>query len=292
MEPALISSRVRADAASSRLVQALTLPADPHSLADELHHDRVAASYDDWERVPWTAHAESWIVPWIVQNAGGGTVVDLGAGTGRISLALAESGTRRVIAVDRSRTMLEVLLTKTEGLPVWAVRADIRELPIADCSVDAVVCSGVLHHVSEPHGAISEISRILRPGGRLVVREPNAAYSAGLFAPIERWLGRFHSSTASRDPTPVDEQAPTESPLVPPELRQWLEDASLVPRVFSSAKFLASLSLPVGIRGEHTFYRLANAVDRAFILRLVGTRGSLLLVVAIRGGDGSDIPDG
>lgn len=57
-----------------------------------------------------------------------------------------------------------------------AKRADVlfngKCLPIADASIDAVLCNQVLEHVFEPHAFLSEIRRVLRPGGRLLLTVP------------------------------------------------------------------------------------------------------------------------
>lgn len=53
------------------------------------------------------------------------------------------------------------------------VIGDIHQLPLADESVDAVICSSVLEHVRDPHGAMREVVRILRPGGKLYLYVPS-----------------------------------------------------------------------------------------------------------------------
>ena len=53
------------------------------------------------------------------------------------------------------------------------VVADLsRELPFVDCSFDHVLCTSVLEHVSQPEQVVSEIRRVLKPGGRLVLYVP------------------------------------------------------------------------------------------------------------------------
>ena len=55
------------------------------------------------------------------------------------------------------------------GLTTRLVRSDAETLPFADASFDAVYSFGVLHHTPDTRGAIEEIRRVLRPGGRAVV---------------------------------------------------------------------------------------------------------------------------
>lgn len=52
------------------------------------------------------------------------------------------------------------------------VIADIAELPIADASLDAVLCTEVLEHVRGPHRAAAELHRVLAPGGRILITVP------------------------------------------------------------------------------------------------------------------------
>ena len=103
----------------------------------------------------------------------GDVVVDLGAGTGLLTLPAARRA-QTVHAIDYSAPMLERLAehARTEQLAnVSCVQADLRLLPLADESASIVVSSYAFHHL--PHDAkelaLSEARRMLRPGGRLVV---------------------------------------------------------------------------------------------------------------------------
>lgn len=100
-------------------------------------------------------------------------VVDLGAGTGLLSLPAARRA-EAIYAVDYSEPMLERLLerARADGLEnVYAVVADMREVPLEDESADVVVSSYAFHHLRDDGKelALAEARRILRPRGRLVV---------------------------------------------------------------------------------------------------------------------------
>ena len=100
-------------------------------------------------------------------------VVDLGAGTGLLTLPAA-SRAREVIAVDYSSPMLGRLAQRARELGranVRCVIADLRELPLPDDSADVVVSCYAFHHLADADKelALSEARRVLRPGGRLVV---------------------------------------------------------------------------------------------------------------------------
>ena len=93
----------------------------------------------------------------------GGTALDAGCGTGRYLRLLRERGAR-VIGVDLSAAML----SRTGAERARVARADIRLLPIAAQSLDLIVCGLVLGDVPDLQAAVAELSRALRPGGRLV----------------------------------------------------------------------------------------------------------------------------
>ena len=91
------------------------------------------------------------------------TALDAGCGTGRYLRLLGDRGAR-VIGVDLSAAMLS--RAGADRLPV--ARADIRLLPMASQSIDVIVCGLVLGDVPDLQTALAELSRVLRPGGRLV----------------------------------------------------------------------------------------------------------------------------
>jgi len=100
-------------------------------------------------------------------------VVDLGAGTGLLALALAPR-VRDLVAVDISERMLERLddAAIADGIHnVEAVVADLRQLPLDDESATLVVSNYAFHHLHDTGKelALAEARRILRPGGRLVI---------------------------------------------------------------------------------------------------------------------------
>ena len=100
-------------------------------------------------------------------------VVDLGAGTGLLTLAFAPL-VRQVVAVDISERMLDRLDDAAAADGVRNVEpfvADLRRLPLEDESATLVVSNYAFHHLDNAGKelALAEVRRILRPGGRLVI---------------------------------------------------------------------------------------------------------------------------
>lgn len=101
----------------------------------------------------------------------GGVVLDVGAGTGANLPHL--HGAMQVIAVEPDRVMRRQLTAKVPlaACPVKIVDGVAESLPCADASVDAVLFTSVLCTVKDVGRALSEVARVLRPGGSVVVLE-------------------------------------------------------------------------------------------------------------------------
>ena len=101
----------------------------------------------------------------------GQLAADIGAGTGFITEGLLHIGVR-VIAVDQSKTMLDVLKSKFPSSAQIDYRIGAAEnLPIEDNHVDSVFANMYLHHVLGPPAAVREMVRTLKPGGMLVITD-------------------------------------------------------------------------------------------------------------------------
>jgi SAM-dependent methyltransferase len=96
-----------------------------------------------------------------------GDVLDVGSGDGAVA-ELFVPRARRVTLLDSSERALESARARLRGREnVAFVRGDMRSLPFADASFDQVLLLNVLAYSEEPHVAIAEAGRVLRPGGRL-----------------------------------------------------------------------------------------------------------------------------
>ncbi|MFD4764039.1 methyltransferase domain-containing protein [Streptomyces sp. NPDC058439] len=106
----------------------------------------------------------------------GQTVVDLGCGPGTDLNALAEAvtATGTVIGVDHDQAAVDAARERTAGQGTVAVHlGDVQDLQLADHTADRARTDRVLQHVTDPALALREIHRVLRPGGRIVMGEPD-----------------------------------------------------------------------------------------------------------------------
>jgi ubiquinone/menaquinone biosynthesis C-methylase UbiE len=128
---------------------------------------------DQWDTIRQTFFSDS-IREKMCESAqvkAGSTAVDVGAGTGFVTQELLNRRLR-VIAVDQSQEMLDVLEHKfgSSGA-ITCIQADAYTLPLEGESVDYVMANMFLHHVENPDQAIFEMTRILKPGGKLVIAD-------------------------------------------------------------------------------------------------------------------------
>ena len=96
-------------------------------------------------------------------------VADLGCGSGEVSAQLAPS-VRHVIGVDHEQAMLDAAEDRLSGVENVSLRlGELSALPLRDEEADAALLMLVLHHVDDLVAAMTEVNRILKPGGRCAV---------------------------------------------------------------------------------------------------------------------------
>jgi ubiquinone/menaquinone biosynthesis C-methylase UbiE len=101
----------------------------------------------------------------------GRDILETGCGTGFNTTYLAQQS-RSVLAVDGSAGMLAQACAKVTAPHVQLLRCDLQHTwPLADASVDLVVCLLVLEHIADLHMFFQEAARVLRPGGEGFVCE-------------------------------------------------------------------------------------------------------------------------
>ncbi len=129
-----------------------------------------SSSAGHWDRVREELFGDRFHLAALAAFADGRwTIGDLGCGTGQVSAAIAPF-VARVIAVDASAAMLQAARKRLHGIDnIELRRGELESLPIDDARLDAATLMLVLHHVAEPQRALTEVARVLKPGGRAVV---------------------------------------------------------------------------------------------------------------------------
>ncbi|BDV31649.1 demethylmenaquinone methyltransferase [Microbacterium terricola] len=148
--------------------------------------DEVAPGYDRTNTVLSLGNDRLWraATTRAVAPRRGQRILDLAAGTGASSVALAGSGAE-VVAADFSPGMIAEGRRRHGSIPNLSfVEADATALPFDDDAFDAVTISFGLRNVVEPKKALAEMLRVTKPGGRIVVCEfsqpPSRAFN-GLY---------------------------------------------------------------------------------------------------------------
>ena len=151
--------------------------------------DRIAPVYDAMNRVMTAGLDQRWRRATVREAVrSGDDVLDACCGTGDLAIAARNAGASYVVGVDFSERMLERARRKAPELE-W-VQSDVLELPFEDASFDAAVVGFGVRNVEDLEGAIRELRRVLRPGGRLGILE--ITIPRGWLAPFYRlWFDRI-----------------------------------------------------------------------------------------------------
>lgn len=159
-----------------------SLDKDPREVAAMF--DGVAAGYDRANSFMTFGFDRRWRIATgrALDAVNGEKVLDLAAGTGVSTVEYRRSGAW-CLAADFSQEMLRA--GRHRDVPM--VAADALHLPFADDSFDAATISLAIRNFVDPKVALTEIARVVRPGGRLVVCE----VSTPTFAPIRFIYRRF-----------------------------------------------------------------------------------------------------
>jgi ubiquinone/menaquinone biosynthesis C-methylase UbiE len=144
-------------------------------VVDEYDHVVASSSF-------WVAHDALALQHWVRRLPADIDVIDLGAGSGRCTVPLAEALTpqRELVAVDISFEMLRGAARKLEQQGnrqrARLVVGDCRRLDfLRDERFDVAFCYGLLHHLDDPEPVFAALGRIMRPRANVLIHDNNAS---------------------------------------------------------------------------------------------------------------------
>lgn len=265
--------------------------------AQQLHYDRVASGYLENLSYPHTQEYTAYLDRAFLEMLGDaplGEMAEICCGRGEAFELLAERRPRG-IGVDVSLAMLEAAVQRQpESGDALFVQGDATRLPLADEQFDTVVMLGGIHHVGDRSALFCEVERILRPGGRLLWREPVSDF----------FLWRWIRALIYRFSPALDHD--TERPLLRAEVEAPLDRAGLQLRDWKTYGFLGFCLLMNSdvlifnrlfrfLPGIRALARAAARID-SWSLRIPGLGGAGLQVVGCaekpktRTGEGDQSP--
>jgi 2-polyprenyl-3-methyl-5-hydroxy-6-metoxy-1,4-benzoquinol methylase len=138
-------------------------------------YDRWAELYDGY--VNSTVAVDDIYFPAVYAHLRGQRVCEIGCGTGRHTLRLAQAG-NTVTGIDLSSGMLAVARQKLDGLDVQLIEGDVLTLALSR-EFDAVVTALVLEHIADPTAFFNRVAELLVPGGGFYISEIHPDRIAG-----------------------------------------------------------------------------------------------------------------
>jgi len=191
--------------------------------------DAVAERYDLLNDVLSLGQCRRWraVVARVVAAGPGDVVLDIAAGTGTSSRAFAASGAT-CVACDFSQGMLRVGARRTGSQPgpVTFVAGDALALPFADRAFDVVTISFGLRNVADASAALTEMLRVTRPGGRLVICE----FSHLPARPVDALYQRYLATALPRTARALSPNAPAYDYLAE-SISRWPPQAELAAQI-------------------------------------------------------------
>ena len=183
-------------------------PAEQRAAAVRTMFARIVPRYDLMNRLMTAGQDARWRrQAAALASPAGGSALDLATGTGDLAIELRAQGARAVVAADFCEPMLAAAAGKLRAGGIASVRlvaADAASLPFSDGAFDAVASAFLLRNVVDLPRCLSEMRRVLRPGGRAVALElthlqrgARLAAFAFYFQHIVPWLGGLVSGDPS-----------------------------------------------------------------------------------------------
>lgn len=220
--------------------------------------------YDAWYRTPLGKISDGLEKNLLFSMTGvkeGERALDAGCGTGIYSIELAGRGAR-VTGLDNSGEMLSSARTKAAktGYNINFIQADALRLPFPDKYFDLVLSVNMLCFLKEPEKALTEMSRVLRPGGRLIIGLLN---KWSPWALLRRIKGFFKESIYNKAVF-----------ISPPEAELFLKSAGFDVKESKTCLFFLPVNCGLYLKLAYPFERLDSIVTPRM--------GAFLSVLAVK----------
>jgi SAM-dependent methyltransferase len=166
-------------------------PGDTDALADREreHYDAYAAndsSFRFFDSLVHTLYFDRYLKQIPDAFLEDKTVVDLCCGFSRVLRYAAHKGCRQAVGIDISHQMLlrgvreEDLWVYNQKLGydprIHFAQGDMNHIPLQDAVADVAIIASALHHLEDKEGFVRTVSRLLKPGGYFIVRDPNGSH--------------------------------------------------------------------------------------------------------------------
>lgn len=144
---------------------------DPHKERSKSYFDKLAERYDLSYAGRHSAHLVEVVLTWLSQESFD-SLLDVGCGTGNLLAAISETDeTVRLSGIDISLGMVSTAKRRLDGMADLRV-GDSEKLPWAEGAFDVVVTTDSFHHYPRPARVLSEIKRVLKSKGLLIIADP------------------------------------------------------------------------------------------------------------------------
>jgi ubiquinone/menaquinone biosynthesis C-methylase UbiE len=193
----------------------------------------ITTAYDAWHsQLPADEGTDTaWhrLIKPFLADLTGYRVLEIGCGRGGLTAWLVGRHALSLVAADLSSAAVRRARTVAMRHTSFAV-ADIEHLPFPSASLDVVISCETVEHVQKPPSAITEMARVLRPGGRLFLTTPNYLSMTGLYRAYVRSTGRTYTEVGQ----PINQLTSI------PRVAVWLRRAGLrITRIESVGHYLA-----------------------------------------------------
>jgi len=150
----------------------------------------------------WEAQIEEWknklfyspnniIIQWLKKKAKPkNKILDQGTGMGQYALTAYKMGFRKIVGLDFSEKLLRQarIISKKLGYKINFIKGDIRKMPFKPSTFNIIISAGIIEHVPETETALSELSRVIKKNGYLLIHIPHKVSTFTLVKKIQQFL--------------------------------------------------------------------------------------------------------